>query len=129
VDLARSLYELGASRQLDLDPLALSYSDALARASRFQEARQVLADIELQNQEAGAAFQVGLRQRQVIVAAALGDGNNVREYARRLAAALSRDPDGLETCRRLFQRLKIAEAVAELTPRVAAPKAAAQPRK
>lgn len=117
VDLARTLYAIGANRQLDLNQVAMAYSDALARNSRYKEVRQVLTGLESQASEASAAFLVQLRQRQVITAAALNDTDNVREYARRLAAVLNRDPDGLEVCRGLFRKMGINEAVAELSSR------------
>ena len=117
VDLARTLYEVAANRQPDVSRLALSYSDALARGSHFKEVRQILLQVEAQAAEGDAPFMVQLRQRQVIAAAALGDVDNVHEYARRLAAILNRDPDGLEVCRRLFSRLGIVDAVSELSSR------------
>jgi len=126
-DLCRTLYELGANRQLDLNVLALFYSDALVRASQFEQVRDVLAQVEAQAPEGNVAFAVQLRHRQVIAAAAVGDAGSVREYARRLGAVLSRDPDGLEVCRRLFRKLRINEAVAELSGRPAI--ASAAPKK
>jgi hypothetical protein len=123
VDLARGLYELGALRQANLDVLALYYSDALVRSARFAEVQLVLAQIEAQTPEASTAFQVQLRQRQIIAAAALGQSEQVRDFARRLGSTLGNDPDGLEICRRIFQKLNIGEAVAELTPRAAPAKA------
>lgn len=117
VELNRTLYEIGANRQLDLKPLALSYCDALARESRYKQIQQVLTQLEAQSAEESPAFMLQLRQRQVIASAALNDSDSVREYARRLASLLNRDPDGLEVCRRLFSRLGIADAVAELTSR------------
>jgi len=126
VDLCRSLYEVAATRERDPSLLALAYSDALARVSRFREARQVLTELESQVPDGNAAFMVQLRQRQVIASAALSDSDNVREYARRLAALLSREPDGLDACRRIFQRLGILEAVAELSSRSLAAAASAK---
>lgn len=117
VDLSRALYEIAANRQRDLNPLALSYADALAHGSRFKDVRVILDELEAQAPEGNAAFMVQLRQRQVIASAALGDSDNVREYARRLAAVLSREPDGLEACRRIFQKLGIVDAVRELSSR------------
>ena len=117
VDLSRTLYQIGANRKLDLDVLALAYSDALTRGSRFKEVSQILTQIETQATEGKVPFMVQLRQRQVITSAALGESDNVREYARRLAALLNRDQDGLEVCRRLFRKLGIPDAVAELSSR------------
>lgn len=117
VDLSRSLYEVSVNRQQDVTLLALSYADALARVSRFKEVQRVLQELEIQVPEGNQALWIQVRQRQVIAAAALGDSDNVREYARRLGAVLGRDPDGLETCRRLFGKLGIADAVAELSSR------------
>jgi len=124
VELNRTLYEIGATRQLDLKPLALSYCDALVREARYRQIQAVLAQLEAQTTEESPPFMVQLRQRQVIVAAALGDTESVREFARRLATLLSRDADGLEGCRRLFGRLGIPDAVAELSGRA---KPAAKP--
>ncbi len=120
VDLARSLYEVCASRQPDLKLLALFYGDALARNSRFQEVRPLLAQLEAQAPETNTAFLIQLRQRQVITAAALNDPDNVREFARRLAALLRSNPEALETARRNFQKMGIAGAVTELAGRPAA---------
>ena len=117
VDLSRSLYEFGSLRQPDLGMLAFFYSDALLHTARVKEAQQVLAQIEAQAGESSPAFMNQLRHRQVIAAAALGDSANVREFARRLAATLRNDPDGLEISRRHFQKSGIAEAVAELSTR------------
>ena len=128
VELNRTLYQIGANRQLDLKPLALSYCDALARESRYKQIQQVLIQLEAQSSEESPAFMVQLRQRQVITSAALSDSDSVREYTRRLVALLNRDPDGLEVCRRLFSRLGISDAVAELSSRsrtTPAPKTAA----
>jgi len=129
VDLARILYELGVARQGELPQLALHYSDALMTRARFAEAAPMLAQIETQAPEGDVGFLVQLRQRQVIAAAATGDGTGVREYARRLGSIIGNNPEGLEICRRLFLKLNIPDAVAELTPRVAKPAPAAAPRK
>lgn len=115
VDVARSLYAVGAARFPDLNLLALAYTDALIRNSRFAEATQMLAQIEAQMPDNAPRFLGPLRDRQVMVAAALGDHDGAREFARRLAASLSDDPDALEVKRRYFARLKISEAVAELS--------------
>ncbi len=115
IGLARALYEVGADRQPDLRMLALYYSDALVRGSRFSEARQVLEQAEQQAEDANSSFMATLRQRQIAVAAALGDHDSTRELARRLAAVLRSDPDGLEICRRRFAQQGITEAAAELS--------------
>jgi predicted Zn-dependent protease len=125
VTLARTLYAVGASRQPNLAVLALSYSDALARVSQLSDAQRVLTEVEAQTDDANAAFLRLLRQRQVEVAAARGDHDGAREYARRLAAALRSDPDGMETLRRRFAQEKIPEAAAELTSASSAAKIAA----
>lgn len=123
VDLARSLYELGATRHPDLGMLAFSYCDALIRTSRFREASEVLAQIDAQTSDANGAFLLQLRQRQIITAAALGDTTNVREVSRRLAASLHNDPDTLEISRRVFRKAGIAVALAELSGgRLSSPK-------
>ena len=98
---------------------------AFARQSRFAEAQLMLAQVEAQTVEAGTGFLVQLRQRQVIAAAALGQSEAVRDFARRLGASLGRDQDTVDACRRVFQRLNITEAVAELTPHSPATKLAA----
>lgn len=113
--LARVLYEVGASRQQNLGVLALACCDALAFNSHYGEAAQVLAEVEAQSEDGNAAFLRLLRQRQVEMAAARGDHEGAREYARRLAAALGSDPDAVEMVRRRFVQEKIPEAVAELT--------------
>jgi tetratricopeptide (TPR) repeat protein len=114
VALARTLYFAAASRQPNLAVLALSYSDALVRNSRLSDAQRVLTEVEQQTDDTNAAFLRLLRQRQVEVAAALGDHDSAREYARRLASALGSDPEGMETFRLRFAQEKIPEAVAEL---------------
>jgi tetratricopeptide (TPR) repeat protein len=119
VDLARTLYEIGANRQPDLSRLALCYCDALMHNSQFKEVRQLLAQIEAQAPESSASFMIQLRQRQVITAAAAGDHDGAREHARRLAAVLHGDAEGIEACSRIFQKLGITEAVAELSGRPA----------
>jgi len=125
VTLVRTLYAVAASRQPNLAVLALSYSDALARVSQLSDAQRVLTEVEAQTDDANAAFLRLLRQRQVEVAAARGDHDGAREYARRLAAALRSDPDGMETLRRRFVQEKIPEAVAELATASSAVKAVA----
>jgi hypothetical protein len=106
--------------------LALYYSDALARNSRFSDARQVLAQVEQQSEDGNSQFLALLRQRQIVVAAALGDHDGARELARRLASALRNDPDGLEVCRRRFVQQGITEAAAELASASVAGKTAAR---
>jgi tetratricopeptide (TPR) repeat protein len=123
IELARVLYEVGANRQQNLSVLALAYSDALASGRRYSEAGHVLVEVEIQAEDGNPAFLRLLRQSQVEVAAARGDHEGTREYARRLAAALGGDPDAVEMVRRRFAELGITEAVAELTN--AAPKAPA----
>ncbi len=117
VELSRNIYQVAANQQRDLNIFAFAYSDALVRVARFNDAREVLTELEVQSADASVPFMVQLRQRQIIVAAARGDSDNVREYARRLGSVLSRDPDGLEACRRIFSKLGIAGAVAELSSR------------
>ncbi|HZP60802.1 MAG TPA: hypothetical protein VFB27_10810 [Opitutaceae bacterium] len=125
VDLARMLYESAAGRGQDVRMLAMYYSDALMMQRQFTEARSVLAEIDRQTPEGGGYFSVLLLQREVVVAAACGDRDDAREQARRVAAALRLDPDGLEVIRRRFVKLGISEAVAELGPRIAVAKPAA----
>jgi predicted Zn-dependent protease len=115
VTLARTLYVVAASRQPNLAVLALAYSDALVRVSQLSDAQRVLTEIETQSDDANTAFQRLLRQRQVEVAAARGDHDAAREYARRLAAALHGDAEGMEILRQRFAQEKIPEAAAELT--------------
>ena len=126
VNLAHTLYAVGADRQPNLAMLALSYSDALARTAHLNEARQILAQIELQAPDGNSSFMSTLRQRQIVVAAALNDHDGTREFARRLAAALRNDPDGLEVCRRRFIQLKIPDAAAELASTTSAAKSPAR---
>ena len=120
LDLARSLYAVGANRQPELTLFALCYGDALARNSRFAEFQQLLAQVEAQAPEKNTALLIQLRQRQVIAAAALNDPDNVREFARRLAAALRSNPEALEQARRNFSKMGITGAVTELAGRPAA---------
>jgi tetratricopeptide (TPR) repeat protein len=121
--LARALYAVSANRQQNLGVLALAYSDALAANAQFGEAGQVLSQIEAQTEDGNPAFLRMLRQRQVEVAAARGDHDGTREYARRLAAVLHNDLDGMELVRRRFAQKGITEAVAELTTVPSASKA------
>jgi tetratricopeptide (TPR) repeat protein len=114
VPLACLLYEIGASREQDFRPLAMYYSDALMSQKRFVEAQRVLAEIDRQTPDSGE-FSVLLWQREIVAAAACGDRDDARENARRVASALRRDPDGLEVIRQRFIRMKIPDAVAELT--------------
>ncbi len=124
IPLARLMYEAGASRQQNSRALALCYSDALVCNHKFQEASRVLAELDLQVQD-DSQFSLGLWQRQVVVATALGAHEDARETARRLATALERDPEKLEVCRQRFIQLGIPEAVAELTSPSLAVKATA----
>ena len=116
VTLARTLYVVAASRQPNLAVLALAYSDALVRVSQLSDAQRVLTEVEAQSDDANSAFLRLLRQRQVEVAAARGDHDAAREYARRLAAALHGDAEGMEALRQRFAQEKIPEAAAELAP-------------
>jgi len=115
VVLARTLYVVSASRQSSLAMLALFYSDALARTRQLSDAQRVLAEIEAQTDDTNTAFLRLLRQRQVEVAAARGNPDGARDFARRLAAVTRSDPDALEILRRRFAQKGITEAVAELT--------------
>jgi tetratricopeptide (TPR) repeat protein len=94
--------------------LAMYYSDALMYQGKFPEAQRILAEIDRQTPDAGN-FSVLLWQREIVAAAACGDHDDAREDAQRVASALRRDPDGLEAIRQRFIKLKIPEAVAELT--------------
>jgi predicted Zn-dependent protease len=114
VDLARLLYQAAAARQEDIRPLAMYYSDALMYHGQAVEAQRVLAELDRQAPDAGN-FSILLWQREIVAAAACGDRDDARENARRVASALRRDPDGLEVIRQHFIKLKIPEAVAELT--------------
>jgi predicted Zn-dependent protease len=114
VDLARTLYEVGAGGQQDFRILAVYYSDALLHQGKFPEAQRVLAEIDRQTPDA-SRFALLLWQREIVAAAASGDPDTARESARRVASALRLDPEGLEIIRQHFIRLKIPEAVAELT--------------
>lgn len=124
IDLTGTLYELGARRGQDLGMLGLFHSDALGRNSRFTETRAILAEIELQSANRGQPFLLQLRQREIAAAAAVGDAEGVREFARRLAGLLRDDPDLLAQYRQLFVGAGVKEAVAELSerkPRAATP--------
>ncbi|WP_438483362.1 tetratricopeptide repeat protein [Oleiharenicola lentus] len=116
LELAWTLYEIGATHDAGASQLALYYADALAFRARFADTWQVLADIEKQSAAAPLAFVVQLRQRQVMTAAALDNQENVREYARRLAEQVRGDAGSFELCRRLFTKLNIALAAAEFSP-------------
>ena len=124
--LTRSLYDLGAMRQEDLGLLALYHGDSLIRRARYSEAQRVLAQIDAQAIQASPAFMIQLRHRQVVVAAALRQTEEVREFARRLAALIRGEPDSLARSIRFFQKMGLAEAVAELSPRPAPPKVTAR---
>jgi predicted Zn-dependent protease len=124
VDVARLLYEAGAGRQQDFRILAMYYSDALMDQGRFPEAQRVLAEIDRQTPDT-ASFSVLLWQREIVAAAACGDHDSARDSARRVASALRLNPEGLESIRQRFIKLKIPEAVAVLTLTAPEPKAAA----
>jgi hypothetical protein len=115
VGLARVLYVVSAGRQPNLGDLALSYADALAKDAQLSDAQRVLTEIEGQTDDANVGFQRTLRRRQIEVAAARGDHDGAREYARRLMAVSGGDTDAIETFRRRFVKLGISEAVSELT--------------
>jgi predicted Zn-dependent protease len=123
VALARTLYVVSGVRQPNLAALALFYSDALVRTSQLSDAQRVLADVESQTDDTNTTFLRLLRLRQVEVAAALGDHDSAREYARRLAAVTRSNADALELLRRRFDQKGIAEAVAELAAAPAGPTA------
>jgi tetratricopeptide (TPR) repeat protein len=124
VGLARLLYQASAAHQQDVRQLAMYYSDALMFQGKFPEAQRILAEIDRQTPDSGT-FPVLLWQREIVAAAACGDRDDARESARRVAAALRRDPDGLEVIRQRFIKLKIPDAVAELT--IATPVATSAP--
>jgi hypothetical protein len=97
-------------------------------SQRTLEARDVLAEVEAQTQDEGSPFARLLWQRQIVAAAAAGDHDEARETARKLAVALRRYPEELESCQRRFKQLGIAEAVSELaSPSVGARRA--EPKK
>lgn len=116
VPLARLMYVVSVSRGENARPLLLYYSDALMAHQRFEEARQVLAELDRQAGNDPMLLPL-LWQRQVVVAAALGAHEDARETARRIATRLAGDPEQLEIIRQRFARLGIPEAVSELTPR------------
>ena len=116
VPLARLMYVVSVSRGEDARPLLLYYSDALMAHRRFEEARQVLAELDRQAGNDPSLLPL-LWQRQVVVAAALGAHEDARETARRIATQLAGDPEQLQVIRERFARLGIPEAVSELTPR------------
>lgn len=114
IDLARTLYELSATRQRDLQLFALAYCDALAVRLRFNDALDVLAEIEAQLPAGATLLLPQVRNRQVLYAGAIGDVARTRDFARRLATTLSSDPQQLEFVRRLFEKRGLKEALAEL---------------
>jgi len=126
LDLARTLYEVGAMRMPELGAFGLCYTDALLRQSRFKEAVALLSQIEAQALDGSPGFVVQLRNRQIIASAGVGDPPAVREAARRLASALRNDGDAVEIYRRTFLKLGIADAAAELSGRGGAPRVAAK---
>jgi len=113
IDVTRSLYELTATQMGNCRMQALFYGDALMQNQRYREARELFANLEQQSQ-GDADFSLQLWQRQVAVAALVGDHDAVREAARRIATVLKRDPDKLEIYREHFAKMPIPEAVAEL---------------
>ncbi len=128
LDLARGLYDLATVRQHDLRLPALAYCDALAVNGKRKEALEILAQLEAQVAEGPALFMQQVRQRQVFLAASLGDSANVREFARRMAASLRSDPHQFDAARRMFEKKGITAAVTEFAGRsVAAGMAAARP--
>ncbi len=124
-DLARVLYEVASVRREDLGRLAICYSDALAARSQGAEAQAVLVQIEQQVPEGNAGFQRQLRTRQVLLAAAAGERDSVREYSRRLATLLRGDPDALEQFRQYYGKLGLTDAVAEFSDTKPKPSATA----
>lgn len=112
--LAYALYSVGTSRFSNLGPFALCYADALIVNARFSEAQLVLTQTELQLPDNNERLFERLRDRQVLTAAALGNPNATRDFARRLAILLRGNEEALEEKRRYFARLKIREAVEEL---------------
>jgi hypothetical protein len=118
LDLARNLYVASSDRISNLRMLALYYADALAVNSRLDDEEKVLKEVEVQSADAGGAFGIQLRRRQVFVEATRGDTDAVREDARELAADLQgSDPDNFENYRRLFTRMGIKEAAAAFDQR------------
>jgi Flp pilus assembly protein TadD len=122
VDTARIVYEAETARQKNVGMLAMYYADALMVHHRSQEALRVLAELDRQNSDAANQFSIYLWQREIVAAAACGDHDQARDSARRVASALRRDPDGLDSIRRHFVKLNIPEAVAELTVSAPEPK-------
>lgn len=115
VDLARNLYIVGAGRSINPSVLGVTYADALMHVGRYAAARDVLQELEGQIAESDVRMMALVRDQQIVAAAALGDQNGVRDFARRLAVTLGNDPDALEIKRRRFSLLNIADAVTELT--------------
>jgi tetratricopeptide (TPR) repeat protein len=124
LDVSRLLYENSAGRLDDLRLLALYYSDALLHQKQPQEAQQVLGEIDRQTPGTGR-FLILLLEREILAAAACDDHESIRDEARRLATALRLDPENLEAIRQRFAKLKISDAVAELTVAPSNAKAAA----
>lgn len=111
--LSRGLYEAAVAREADARIPAMFYAEALFRSKRAEEALDVMRALERQSGEE-TNFMVLLRQRQIVVAAALGRMDEAREYARRLASSLGRDPERLEATRRRFAQSGLGEVAAEL---------------
>ena len=114
VDLVRSLYLVSANSQENLNLLAISYGDVLARTNRLKDVKDLLDQVETQMGDANSALFVLVRQRQVMAAAARGDHEGAREYARRLAVVLRADPELMENVRQRLVKLGVAEAAIEL---------------
>lgn len=128
VPLARGLYEAALGLEADARIQAMFYAEALFRNSRAQEAMEVMLLLERQSSDE-AGFLVLLRQRQIVVAAAMGKTDEAREFARRLASSLSRDPERLEATRRRFVQVGLVEVAAELVGSAAKPRPAAAVKK
>lgn len=117
LEVAATLYELGAHRGVDLGMLGLFYTDALGRNGRMADARAALGEVALQSDGRGSPFMIQLRQREIAVAKALGDAEAVRESSRRLAGLLRNDPDLIELYRGFYRRQGMPDVVAELSQR------------
>lgn len=115
LDFSRALLDYGSVRLVDSRVLALAYCDALVLNSRLREAHEVLEQLDRQSGDGTTVFMHQLRQRQVLVAAALGDAASARDAARRLASVLRPDPQRFDATKRLFEKRGIKEAVAEFT--------------
>lgn len=112
--LAYALYSAGSARFANLAPLALCYAEALMATGRFGQARAALEQIDLQLPDNNQPLFARLRERQIVTAAALGDREGAREYARRLGNLLRGNDRLLRAKQRQFERLRIPEASEEL---------------